>query len=307
MPSATDMKWAAIATWEMSQEGMKLCADMLEKNQNGADAAIAGINIVEDNPGFHSVGYGGRPDCTGRVFLDGGFMDGNTLHFGSVGSIEGFRSPVKIARSLAEGDANNFLIGPGAEQYAEEKGFEKRNNLIPEMKELYEKEKDRLKQLSAYDGHDTVCFCVKDCTDSLYSAVSTSGLFMKRPGRLGDSPVPGAGFYADSKTGCAAATGMGEEIMKGALSFQAVHLMKEGYTAQEAAEKALIDLNNELIERNGYAQAMSIVCLDREGNYGVSTNVPFPFTYAAEGKALTLYKAEYIDGKTVIREIRRHS
>ena len=291
----------------MSYDGMKICADMLERGENGADAAVAAVSNVEDNPDFHSVGYGGRPDCRGRVFLDGGFMDGDTLHFGSVGSIEGFRSPVRIARSLAEGDANNFLAGQGAEQYAKENGFEERDNLIPEMTELYEKEKDRLKALSAYDGHDTVCFCTKDCSDSLYAAVSTSGLFMKKPGRLGDSPVPGAGFYADSKTGCAAATGMGEEIMKGALSFTAVYLMKTGLSAQDAAEKALMDLNNELIERNGYAQAMSLVCLDKEGNYGVSTNVPFTFTYASEKASPALYEAVYTDGKTVITKIKEES
>ncbi len=87
------MTWAAIATWKMGALGAEISADILSKGGSASDAAVEGVSAVEDEPEFHSVGYGGRPDRTGHVVLDGGFMDGDTLHYGAVASIEGFRSP----------------------------------------------------------------------------------------------------------------------------------------------------------------------------------------------------------------------
>lgn len=294
------MKWAVLATWKMSKDGSEIAADLLSRGADCGDAAVEGVCNVEDNPNYHSVGYGGRPNKECRVFMDGGFMNGDTLHFGAVGSVEGFRSTVRIARSLVEGDANNFLVGEGAERYAREHGFEERDNVTEEGKAIYEAEKDRLKKLSAYDGHDTVCFLTKDMKGSICSATSTSGLFMKEPGRVGDTPVPGSGFYADSKYGAAAGTGMGEEIMKGACSFAAVLYMKMGMSAQEAADKAVDDLVKELTERNGYAQPISLVVMDREGNYGIGTNVDFTFSYGSDEQPVRVYTAKKIEGVTVI-------
>lgn len=297
------MKWAVIGTWKMAEEGVRLSAEILKNGGTCGDAAVAGVSYVEDEPGFHSVGYGGRPDKNGRVFLDGGFMDGDTLHFGGVASIEGFASPVKIARSLIRGDANNLLVGQGAEQYALEHGFERRDNLTKEAEEIYLKEKESRAALAAYDGHDTVCFLAKDSSGSLCAATSTSGLFMKEPGRAGDTAFPGNGYYADSKVGAAAATGMGEEIMKGALSFAAVMYMKEGLSAMEAAQKAVNTLDAELTERNGYAQHLTVIAMDKDGNYGVGTNKEFAFAYASDEKELTMYTAVPENGKLHIAEI----
>jgi len=303
MHSVIDMKWAVLATWKMSENGNRIASEILSDNGKASEAILQGISDVEDNPNFHSVGFGGRPDTNCRVILDGGYMDGDTLHFGAVGAIEGFRSPIHIAYSLKEGDANNFLVGKGAEEYAEKYGFEKRDNLTKEMVALYEQEKEKRKQLSAYDGHDTVCFLAKDTYNSICAGTSTSGLFMKEKGRLGDTPVVGNGFYADSKTGAAAATGMGEEIMKGCLSYGAVMCMKMGMSAQESAERVLWDLHNELVERNGYANPMSLIVLDKDGNFGVSTNVEFTFTYASDQHPSETYIAKPADGRTVITKV----
>ena len=294
------MKWAVLATWKMSAEGTGIAADLLAQGAHCGDAAVEGVCNVEDNPDYHSVGYGGRPNRECRVFTDGGYMDGDTLHFGAVGSVEGFRSAVRIARSLMEGDANNFLVGEGAERYAREHGFEERDNVTPEGKAIWEAERERIQKLSAYDGHDTVCFLAKDTYGSMCSATSTSGLFMKEPGRVGDTPVPGCGFYADSHTGAAAATGMGEEIMKGACSFAAVLYMKQGLSAQEAADKAVDDLCEELILRNGYAQPVSLIVMDKEGNYGIGTNVDFTFSYASDECPAGIYTAKKVSGRTII-------
>ena len=112
------MKWAVISTWKMSLEGCRKAADLLAKGESASEALTVGIEDVEDNASFSSVGFGGLPALDGHVYLDGGFMDGDTLHFGAVGAVEGFRSPIRIARSLVNREFNNFLVGTGAEEYA---------------------------------------------------------------------------------------------------------------------------------------------------------------------------------------------
>ena len=296
------MKWAVIGTWKMAYDGVCRAADILRNGGTAAEAVLAGCADGEDNPEYHSVGLGGRPDRNGHVFLDGAFMDGDTLRFGAAACLEGFRSPSRIAFALKDEDANNFLAGPGAELYARAHGFEERDNLTPEGLAIYEKEKDRRKKLSAYDGHDTICFTALDSYGTICTAVSTSGLFMKEPGRVGDSPVAGCGFYADSEIGGAAATGMGEEIMKGCLSFLTCRLMEEGKSPAEAADEAVWSLDRRISARMGTCRPMSVICLDPKGEFGAGTNILFPFAYASDEEEAALYIAEPKDGKTVVRK-----
>ncbi|MBO7703967.1 MAG: isoaspartyl peptidase/L-asparaginase [Solobacterium sp.] len=287
----------------MSLEGNRIAAGLLEQGVSGAAALTAGIKNVEDNPGFHSVGYSGLPDRDGHVTLDGGFMDGDTLRFGAVGSLEGFASPIEVARSLKDYEFNNFLVGHGAERYAREHQFEERDNLTKDSEARWRSEQDKDQRLVAYDGHDTVCFLTLDQHGTVSAGVSTSGLYLKREGRLGDSPVIGSGFYADSKVGGAAATGVGEEIMKGALSHTAYMYMKLGLSAQEAADKALFELDEALRTRNGSCNAISLIVMDREGKFGVSTNIVFPFAYASSEHEPSLYLARADHGKTIIEQV----
>jgi N4-(beta-N-acetylglucosaminyl)-L-asparaginase len=284
------MDWAVIATWKMSLDGLCKASELLEMGTTVEESLIIGVNNVEDNPAFHSVGLGGRPNREGHVTMDAGFMDGDTLHFGAVADIEGFRSPIRIAQSLVDREANNLLVGRGAEEYARAYGFDQRDNLTDESKAMYQEEKGKRKDPSPYRGHDTVCFLAKDIRGKICSATSTSGLFMKDPGRIGDTPFPGAGYYADSYVGAAASTGMGEEIMKGSCSFLAVQYMKQGMDVKEAADKTVRDLDNELVRRNGHAQPISLIAMDKDGNWGVGTNVPFTFTYASSSQVPTLYE-----------------
>ena len=294
------MKWAVISTWKMSFAGNVRAAEMLSKGCKCGDAIIEGVSMVEDDPGYSSVGYSGLPDRDGRVTLDGGYMDGDTLKVGAVGCIEGFRSPVRIARSLADKEFNNFLVGAGAEEYAETNGFEKRNNLTEGSYQRYLQEKDKLKELNSYDGHDTVVFVGRDVSGTVCTAVSTSGLFMKEHGRVGDSPIPGCGFYADSFIGGAGATGVGEDANRGTVSYRAINKLKEGKTAMQAAQETI----DEIMERIENCRHMSIVVLDKDGNYGVATNCAFPFVYASDECEPTLYLATRENGKTSIRQIR---
>ena len=112
------MKWAMVSTWKMSKDGQLKAAELLEKGACADEAVVTATEVIESNPAYTSVGYGGLPDNRGRVTLDAGFMNGDTLKFGAVGCVEGFKSPIRIARKLAENEFNNFLVGKGAEEYA---------------------------------------------------------------------------------------------------------------------------------------------------------------------------------------------
>lgn len=294
----TKKSWAVIGTWKFAEEGIPVSERILKEGGSAKEAVIEGIVPVEDNPEFESVGYGGLPDRDGRMTFDGGFMDGDTLSFGAVAVLEGYRSAIRTAASLAHGDSNNFLAGAGADAYAEAMGFEKRNNLTEKAKEKYEEKK---KELNAENsGHDTVCFLALDEKGSICAGTSTSGMFMKMQGRVGDTPMPGNGYYADSDIGAAAATGQGEEIAKGALSYAAVSLLFQGYSAKEAAEKAVLDLNDKLVRKKGYANPMSLILVDKDGNFGIGTNTFFPFVVSDSEKGMRMYAGDYIDGKMIV-------
>ncbi len=298
------MGYAILSTWKMSFQGVCEASCLLKDHASAGDAAVRCIQCTEDNPAFVSVGYGGLPDENGRVFLDGGFMDGDTLKFGAVGALEGFRSPVAIARSLKDSNFNNFLVGKGAEAYAEAAGFEKRDNLTPESRARYLKDKGKTQNLFSYDGHDTICALALDENGSMCAGVSTSGLYLKKAGRLGDSPVIGSGFYADSAIGAAAATGVGEEIMKGVLSFRAVMYLRSGMTPMQAAETAVRELKEDLANRLGRTSSISLIVLGNDGTFGVGTTIEFPFAYASDTEPPTLYLANAgSDGRTVITRV----
>lgn len=287
------MKWAVIGTWDMAEAGLRKASELLKAGAGAEEAVVAGVKCAEDNPQFHSVGYGGFPDCTGHVTLDGGFMDGDTLQFGAVADLEGFASAGEIAASLKDRAYCNFLVGSGAELYARTHGFAQRVNLTPEALALYQKEN--------VESHDTVCFIALDQNGRICVCTSTSGLKGKSPGRVGDTPMPGSGYYAVSEIGGAASTGVGEDISKGALSFQAVQLMKN-MDVQQAAEKSVQDLHDLLTEKNGKAREMSLIALDHEGNFGAGTNVDFPFGYVSDETELTMFAAVNQKGKVLIRK-----
>ncbi len=297
------MKWSVISTWKMSFEGNRLASEILQNQGSAEDAVLQGIGMVEDDPSFHSVGYSGLPDIDGRVLMDAGFMHGRTLSFGAVGALEGFRSPVQVAHKLAERPVNNFLVGEGAARYAREHRFEERDNLTPDSYQRYLEEYRKRKPLSAYKGHDTVGFVALVIHGDLVSATSTSGLFLKDRGRLGDSPMVGCGFYADNEAGAAAATGLGEDIAKGVLCFRVCELMKNGYSAQEAASQAVSDLTRSLIRRRGHCDSISLICMDKVGNIGAGTNIPFVFVCADDTHPAQLYLAQEKDGDTVITPV----
>lgn len=296
------MKWGIIATWRMAIEGITEASKGLEKGLSSGDAVEKAVKMVEDYPFYKSVGYGGLPNENCEVELDAAFMDGDTLSFGAIGGIRDFKNPVSIARKLSKERFNCFLVGLGAEEYAIKNGFERKNMLTDRAIKHYNK---RIKEtvekgLSPYDGHDTVGMISLDIKGKMCAATSTSGLFMKKRGRVGDSPVAGSGFYVDSEVGGATTTGLGEDLMKGCISYEIVRLMAEGHNPQEAADKAVGKLNKQLIERRGKAGDISVVCMNNKGEWGVATNIEgFSFSVSTESQEPIVYLAKNVDGKTI--------
>ena len=216
--------------------------------------------------------------------MDAAFMDGDTLAQGAVGGIQNVKHAVSVARSLSKQHYNSFRVGAGATKYALLHGFEMTNMLTKRAKARWQKQlqEQQSRNLPAYNGHDTVGAITLDNNNSMSVATSTSGLFMKKAGRIGDSPLSGSGFYVDSEIGGAAATGLGEDIMKGCLSYEIVQKMGAGQSPQQACDQAVYSFVHKLKKRYGKAGEFSLIALNNKGEWGVATNVEFTFSIASE-------------------------
>ena len=327
--------WAIIATWRMALEGLEDGARGLASGGSAADAIERAVRAVEDVPYYKSVGYGGLPNEEMDVECDAAFMDGDTLEFGAVAAAQNIANPVSVARSLSYGDANNLLVGPGATKYAAKMGFELKNMLTDRARAHYRKRvaeeaghmSDTERQLGEPEaaeetgrgaipqgsieheginknGHDTVGVVCLDARGTMTAATSTSGLFMKRPGRVGDSPVPGAGFYVDSEVGGAASTGLGEDVMKGCLAYEIVRLMGEGMHPQRACERAVGMFSEKLRRRRGHVGDISFVAVDAQGRWGAATNIEgFSFAVQTETEPACVYLAHPQPDGTCVHEV----
>jgi len=287
------MTYAMIGTWRMAYEGLCKGVDLLKNDGKSPDAIETAIKEVEDYPYFKSVGYGGLPNQNGLVEMDSAFMDGDTFAVGAVMGISDIANPISVSRSLSHEHFNSVLVGEGAAQYAVQNGFERKNMLTARAKKIWEKRKKEIaeKNLSPYDGHDTVGMVSLDKSGSIAVGTSTSGLFMKKPGRTGDTALVGDGFYADSDIGGAAATGLGEDIMKGCLCYEIVRLMGTGVSPQDACDQALYPFVKKLRKRFGKIGEFSLVALNKNGEWGIATNVEFTFAVGTETTEPKIYIA----------------
>ena len=292
-----------IATWKMSYEAMKRARKSYMKANSIGDVVEMIITEIEDNPDFHSVGYSGLPNREGVVELDAAFMDGTTLGYGAIAGVQDIKNPIKVARSLIKNHYNTVLVGTGANQYAQENGFEFREMLSEEAKEKWIERVSKEERLTAYDGHDTVCVIGMDNQHEMVVGVSTSGLFMKHPGRIGDSPIIGSGYYCDSLIGGAAATGLGEDIMRGCLSIRIVEKMKEGILPQEACEQVLKEhLQRLQLAKREQIGGISLIAMNCDGEIGAATNEKeFPFVVTDE-KETVMYSVKNENGSIVIEK-----
>lgn len=315
--------WGIIATWRMALDGIEMAASQLEADGCASDAVETAVRAVEDVPYFKSVGYGGLPNAEMDVELDAAFMDGTTLSFGAVGALHDFANPISVARALTATEANNLLVGSGADRFAARQGFERRTMLTERAKARYRERlaQDALDQRASHPleepeaeqeaargampsqkrGHDTVGVVCLDTHGLMTCATSTSGLFMKLPGRVGDSPIPGSGFYVDSEVGGAVSTGLGEDVMKGCVAYEIVRLMETGLSPQKACEQAVFSFSNKLVQRRGKAGDISFVALDRQGRWGAASNIEgFSFVvHTQQQQAAVFLTHPQLDGTCV--------
>lgn len=269
--------------------GIRQAMATLKAGGSAIDAVEEGIHHVESNPDDHSVGYSGLPNLLGEVELDASIMDGRRLASGAVGSVRGYEHPISIARKVMEELPHCFLVGTGAERFAAEMEFEKKDLLTPEARRIwldmlhrnvpgvYQGRLDYLDKIrewvkksadpEKYTG--TTNFIAMDAKGDIACGVSTSGWAWKYPGRLGDSPVIGAGNYADNRYGAAACTGRGEMAVNAGTARAVVLYMKMGMSVEEAGLEGMKDLWS---VQDPYAGSMNIVALDRHGRPAAFSN-----------------------------------
>lgn len=302
------MNLAVISTWRMSFDGLQNAYAMLKEKSDAGLAIESLIKNVEDYPYYKSVGYGGLPNKNCEVQCDSAYMDGNTLQVGAIAASKNIKNPISVAKELSKFSVNNFLVGSDADEFAKNNNFELENMLTDRAKKMWQNKIDELekeKSLKAYDGHDTVGAIALDCNGKIAVGTSTSGLFMKEPGRVGDSPIVGSGFYADSNIGACAATGLGEEIMKGCLSYEVVRKISEGVSPQEACNKTLFDFISDLSKRNNLhdSHQISLIALDKLGNWGVATSVEFTFCVANNNQLPKIFISWPKNNETLIEDV----
>lgn len=228
-----------ISTWN-NQEANQLAYETLKKDKSDLLGAVEkAINLVEANENDMSVGYGGRPDREGQVTLDACIMDkdGNA---GSVTYLKGIMHPISVARKVMEKTPHVILSGSGAQQFAEEEGFQAIDLLTEQSKEEYREWliNKEYKPKANIEMHDTIGLLVRNSDGDLTGGCSTSGMAYKMNGRVGDSPIIGAGLFVDNEVGSATATGVGELVLKTCATFLTVEFMRSGMSPQAACEAA---------------------------------------------------------------------
>ncbi len=265
--------------------GFPISVDRVRSGAGCLDALVAGIGEVERDARVRSVGFGGWPNMLGRMELDAGVMDGNTREVGSVGAVPDTIAVAALAHEVMKRLPHVMLTGDGARRFADEIGFNVDNVLLDDSHKTWwerlEQELDQ-DQLARFPDtplaplskaitdpervRDTTVFLGADAKQGIHVATSTSGWAWKYPGRLGDSPIPGAGFYADSRYGAAACTHTGEMTMRCATARTVVLAMKLGHSLEDAVGLAV----EELAELDtGFLAGVVIHAVDSKGNHDV--------------------------------------
>jgi N4-(beta-N-acetylglucosaminyl)-L-asparaginase len=283
-----------ISTWDFGKAANAAAWEVLSKQGKALDAVEAGVKIPESDPTNHSVGYGGLPDRDGHVTLDACIMDENS-NCGSVMCLEYIVHPISVARLVMEKTPHVVLAGDGALEFALANGFRKENLLTPESEKIWkewlrkskyepviniENKKFNDKTLSpgGASNHDTIGMLALDNNGNLSGACTTSGMAFKMHGRVGDSPIIGAGLFVDNEIGCATSTGVGEEVIRIVGSHLVVEYLRLGFTPRDACRKAV-----ERIVTRDPAKAKTLqvgfLALKKDGSFGAFC-IQKGFTYA---------------------------
>jgi N4-(beta-N-acetylglucosaminyl)-L-asparaginase len=259
-----------ISTWNHGLAANDGAWEILSKNGNALDAVEKGVKITESDLTNRSVGVGGRPDRDGHLTLDACIMDHRSM-CGSVAYLEGIDHPISVARAVMEKTQHVMLVGDGARQFAINYGFNKVKTPIKEVKQDWKEWKKENKDLFKkpeinHENHDTIGMLALDNWGNLSGACTTSGWAYKLPGRVGDSPIIGAGLFVDNEVGAACATGLGEAIIRIAGSHTVVELMRQGKNPEEACRIAVERIISKHEDLTGLQ--CGFIALDKNGNYG---------------------------------------
>ena len=265
-----------ISTWD-NREANAAAWKVLEKGGRAVDAVEQGVRIPEADPNDTSVGYGGAPDRDGNVTLDACIMD-ETGNCGSVCFLQGIKHPISVARKVMDDTPHVILAGEGALQFALANGFEQENLLTEKSREKWEEWKvtAQYKPVINAEQHDTIGMLAIDKEGNISGACTTSGLAYKMHGRVGDSPIIGAGLFVDNKVGGATATGMGELVLKTLGAFLVVELMRQGLSPQKACEEAVM----RIVKKLNYKEfQIGYLAINKKGERGAYCIQP-GFQYA---------------------------
>lgn len=258
--------------------GMEAALQVLRAGGSALEAVEAGTRLVEANLDDHSVGVGGYPNVLGQVELDASLMEGTTRRAGAVAALQGFPHPVSVARAVLDYLPQHLLlVGDGAARFAEERGFARADLLTPEVEAIWRHRTAGLRSddaaslsFQARQAQDpertvgTVNFVARDLSGQIASAVSTSGWAFKYPGRVGDSPLIGAGNYCDDRYGACACTGLGEWAIRAGTARRVVQGLQSGLPLAEACEQAMRDFADLPLPPD-VEPVMNLVALDRNG------------------------------------------
>lgn len=286
-PAQTPIRPIAICTWNFGN-ATKKAWEVLSKGGTSLDAVQQGAMVEEADTNNQTVGVGGRPDREGNVTLDACIMDkeGNC---GAVVYLQNIASPVSVARKVMEETPHVMLAGKGAEQFAYEQGFEKTDLLTEQSKKewLEWKKTAQYKPVINIENHDTIGILAIDTAGDIAGACTTSGMAYKYAGRVGDSPLIGAGLFVDNEIGAATATGVGEEVVRTVGSFLIVELMRQGKSPQEACEEGVRRIMAKNKDRTDFQ--IGFIAINKKGETGGYCIQPgFTYrTYSKEGHSNT--------------------
>jgi len=271
-----------LSTWRFGIEANAAAWEILKNNGRALDAVEEGVKVPEADPNERSVGYGGRPDRDGKVTLDACIMD-EFSNIGSVACLQHIKHPISVARLVMEKTPHVMLVGDGALQFALSQGFKKENLLVEESEKEWKEwlKNSQYKPIANIENHDTIGMIALDAHGNLSGACTTSGMAFKMHGRVGDSPIIGAGLYVDNEIGAATATGHGEEVIRIAGCHLVVELMRQGKSPQKACEEAVARIVKLTKNRGKELKDIQVgfIALNKKGQYG-SYCVQGGFNYA---------------------------
>lgn len=300
-----------VSTWDFGKDANAASWKILSAGGRAIDAIEAGAKVPEADVNNQTVGYGGMPDRDGRVTLDACIMDeqGNC---GSVMCLEHIKHPISVARKIMEKTPHIILVAEGALKFALSEGFKKENLLTPSSEQAWKewlkktkyqpkinvenesyKKQDDPAMPGGKDNHDTIGIIALDGDGNLSGGCTTSGMAFKMPGRVGDSPVIGAGLFVDNEIGAATATGVGEEVIRCVGSHLVVELMRQGLGPTEACRQAVERIAKRNPERAKEIQ-VGFLALHKDGRHGAfALHKGFSYAVRSEGEEMMMQSGHY--------------